>query len=127
PDETVMPGLIDMHVRFDRTYGSDFGRALLAYGITTVRIPGINAYAAVAEEEAIAAGRRSGPRIIASGDKLEGVRVFDAGGAFITSDQQLDQELERASILGADFLASGVRLPDRYQKRIVNVAHQSGT
>ncbi|HEV3139326.1 MAG TPA: amidohydrolase family protein, partial [Vicinamibacterales bacterium] len=105
----------------------DFGRALLAYGVTTVRIPGINAYAAAAEEEAIAAGRRPGPRIIASGDKLEGIRVFDAGGAFITSDQHLDQELERATTLGADFIATGVRLPDRYQKRIVNAAHQSGT
>jgi len=49
PDETVMPGLIDMRASVDRAYGSRFGRVLLAYGVTTVRIPGMNAYAAIAE------------------------------------------------------------------------------
>ncbi|HMD36964.1 MAG TPA: hypothetical protein VKH42_18445, partial [Vicinamibacterales bacterium] len=126
PDDTVMPGLIDMHASVDRSYGSRFGRMLLSYGITTVRIPGISAHAALAEQEAIASGRRPGPRMITSGDRLEGVRVSDAGGVFITSDAQLDQELERASMLGSDFIATGPRLPDRFLKSAVVEAHRTG-
>jgi len=126
-DETVMPGLIDMHVTVDRSYGGSVGRVLLAYGVTTVRIPGIGAYAALAEEEAVASGRRPGPRMVTSGDRLEGVRVSDGGGVFIASDDQLAQELERASMLGADFIAGGARLPDRYLKAAVAAAHRDGT
>src|SRR5204862_5641178 len=126
PDDTVMPGLIDMHASVDRSYGSRFGRLLLSYGITTVRIPGISAHAALAEQGAIASGRRPGPRMITSGDRLEGVRVSDAGGVFITSDAQLDQELERASMLGSDFIATGPRLPDRFLKSAVVEAHRTG-
>ena len=123
PNETVMPGLVDMHAQFDRSDGRNFGRAMLAYGVTTVRIPGINAYAAMAEQEAIAAGRRPGPRLVASGDVLEGIRVADAGGAFVASDQQLAQELDRAAALGADFLATGARLPHRFRKRAIEAGH----
>jgi Tol biopolymer transport system component len=126
PNETVMPGLIDMRASVDRSYGTSFGRALLAYGVTTVRIPGISAYAALAEEEAIASGRRPGPRMITSGDRLEGVRASDVGGVFITSDTLLDQELERASLLGSDFVAAGDRLPHRYLKGVVPTAHKMG-
>jgi imidazolonepropionase-like amidohydrolase len=41
----------------------------------------------------------------------------------ITSDDQLDRELDRASALGMDFFKTYVRLPDRFQKRIVDFAH----
>ena len=41
----------------------------------------------------------------------------------ITSDEQLDRELDRASTLGVDFFKTYVRLPDRLQKRVVEFAH----
>jgi len=126
-NETVMPGLIDMHASFARGYGAGFGRALLAYGVTTVRIPGVNAYAAIAEDEAFSSGRRPGPRIIASGERFDGLRVSDTGGVSIVSSAHLDQEFERAAALGADFVAAGRRLPDRYLQQIVPAAHKSGT
>ncbi|HYM25007.1 MAG TPA: amidohydrolase family protein, partial [Vicinamibacterales bacterium] len=126
-NETVMPGLIDMNVSFNRGYGANFGRALLAYGVTTVRVPGVNAYAAIAEDEAFSSGRRPGPRIIASGERFDGLRVFDTGGVSIASEAQLAQEYERAAALGSDFIAAGPRLPDRYLQKLVPVAHESGT
>jgi len=125
--ETVIPGLIDMNASFDRAYGANFGRIWLAYGVTTVRIAGGNALAVIAEDEAIASGRRPGPRILASGERLDGLRTSEAGVLSVTSEAQLEQELERAAILGADFLAMGQRLPNILQRQIVTAAHQSGT
>lgn len=58
-----------------------------------------------------------------AGDPFDGARSYYPGGVAITSDAQLDQELERASALGVDFFKTYVRLPDRLQKRVVEYAH----
>jgi hypothetical protein len=126
PNETVMPGLIEMHAHLDDGYGGNFGRVFLAYGITSVRIPSINAYAALEQREAFDAGRRMGPRVFFAGDPFDGARVYHPGGIAVTSDSQLEQALDRASTLGVDFFKTYVRLPDRLQKRIVTYAHDQG-
>ena len=124
--ETVMPGLIEMHAHLDEGYGGNFGRIWLAYGITSVRIPSINPYAALEQREAFDSGRRPGPRVFFAGDGFDGSRVYYPGGVAVTSDRQLEPELERASTLGVDFFKTYVRLPDRMQKRIVAYAHDQG-
>ncbi len=121
--EYVMPGLIEMHTHLDDGYGGNFGRIWLAYGITSVRVPSINAYAGLEQREAFDAGRRPGPRLFIAGDPFDGVRAYYPGGVAITSDAQLDRELDRASQLGVDFFKTYVRLPDRLQKRVVDYAH----
>jgi Tol biopolymer transport system component/imidazolonepropionase-like amidohydrolase len=122
-DELVMPGLIDMHAHLDDGYGENFGRVWLAYGITSLRVPSVNPYAGLEQRESFDAGRRPGPRLFLAGDPFDGARVYYPGGVSVTSDEQLDQELDRASALGVDFFKTYVRLPDRLQKRIVDVAH----
>jgi Tol biopolymer transport system component/imidazolonepropionase-like amidohydrolase len=126
PNETVMPGLIEMHAHLDDGYGANFGKIWLAYGITSLRIPAVNPYAGLEQREAFDAGRRPGPRVFLAGDPFDGVRVYYPGGVSIRSDEQLDQELDRASTLGVDFFKTYVRLPDRLQKRIVDYAHELG-
>jgi Tol biopolymer transport system component/imidazolonepropionase-like amidohydrolase len=121
--EVVMPGLIEMHAHLDDGYGQNFGRVWLAYGITSLRIPSINPYAGLEQREAFDAGRRPGPRVFLAGDPFDGARSYYPGGVAVTSDAQLDQELDRASALGVDFFKTYVRLPDRLQKRIVELAH----
>src|SRR5262249_34356727 len=56
----------------------------------------------------------------------DGVRGFYPGGVSVTSEAQLDRELDRASKLGVDFFKTYVRLPDRLQKRVVDYAHAHG-
>jgi Tol biopolymer transport system component len=124
--ETVIPGLFEMHARLTREYGSAFGRVWLAYGITSVRLPGINPYEGLELQESFDSGRRPGPRLFMSGEPFDGARVFDAGSISITSDEQLDLALDRATTLGFDFLRTDVRLPSRFQKRIVEYAHARG-
>ena len=122
--EVVMPGLVEMHAHLDDGYGQNFGRVWLAYGITSLRIPSINPYAGLEQREAFDAGRRPGPRVFLAGDPFDGARVYYPGGVAVTSDAQLDQELERASKLGVDFFKTYVRLPDRLQKRVIDYAHE---
>jgi imidazolonepropionase-like amidohydrolase len=122
-NEYVMPGLVEMHAHLDDGYGQSFGKVWLAYGITSVRIPAINAYAGLEQRESFDAGRRPGPRVFLAGDPFDGVRVYYPGGVSVTSDEQLDRELDRASTLGVDFFKTYVRLPDRFQKRVVDFAH----
>ena len=122
-NEYVMPGLIEMHAHLDDGYGGNFGRVWLAYGITSLRIPSINPYAGLEQREAFDAGRRPGPRVFLAGDPFDGARVYYPGGVSVTSDEQLDRELDRASTLGVDFFKTYVRLPDRLQKRIADYAH----
>jgi Tol biopolymer transport system component/imidazolonepropionase-like amidohydrolase len=124
--ETVMPGLIEMHAHLDDGYGGNFGRVLLAYGITSVRIPSINPYVALEQREAFDAGRRLGPRVFSAGDSLDGARVSEPGAVAVTEDSQLEPALDRASALGVDFFQTGMRLPDRMQKRVVAYAHDQG-
>ena len=124
-NEFVMPGLVEMHAHLDDGYGQNFGRAWLAYGITSLRIPSINPYAGIEQREAFDAGRRPGPRVFVAGDPFDGARVYYPGGVAVNSDAQLEQELDRAAALGVDFFKTYVRLPDRMQKRIVEFAHST--
>ena len=125
-DEIVMPGLIEMHAHLDPDYGVNFGRVWLAYGITSVRMPSVNPYAALEQRESFDAGRRPGPRVFLAGDAFDGARTYYPGGVTVSSDSQLDRELDRALRLGVDFFKTYVRLPDRFQKRVVDVAHAQG-
>jgi len=125
-NEVVVPGLVEMHAHLDPDYGERFGRLWLAYGVTSVRIPSINPYTALELREAIDSGRRVGPRIFDAGDPFDGTRIYYPGGVSITSDAQLDRELDRARALDVDFFKTYVRLPDRLQQRIVEYAHALG-
>src|SRR5207244_1244933 len=46
-DTTVMPGLIESHAHLNENHGEKLGRIFLSYGITTVRNPATNPYAAM--------------------------------------------------------------------------------
>ena len=124
--ETVMPGLIEMHAHLDASYGASFGKVWLAYGITSVRLPAVNPYSGLEQREAFDAGRRPGPRVFIAGDPLDGVRVYYPGGVSVTTEEQADRELDRARALGVDFFKTYVRLPDRLQRRVVDYAHALG-
>ena len=55
---------------------------------------------------------------------MEWQRVYYKMGIAISSNAQLEMELERGRILGFDMLKSYVRMPDLQQRRIVEFAHQ---
>ena len=121
-DEVVIPGLIDMHARFDRDFGSTFGRVWLAYGVTGVRIASVNPYEGLELRESFESGRRPGPRVFMAGDSFDGERVYEAGGVSVTSGERLESELDKSAALDVDFFSTR-RLSNELQKRVVESAH----
>ena len=123
---SVMPGLIEGHGHQLKEAGTLFGRAYLAYGITTVRSPGGVPYEAIEDREAMESGRRTGPRVFLTGYLLDGWRPYYPIASTAPSEAVVDMEVERARRLGYDLLKTYVRLPDSLQKRAIEGAHRIG-
>jgi cytosine/adenosine deaminase-related metal-dependent hydrolase len=125
-NETVMPGLIEAHGHYIDTNGSLYGRILLSYGITTVRSPGGKASEIIEQREAFEAGRRLGPRVYLAGPLLEGPRLYYPLAVPITTEAQVDAEIDRANRLQYDLVKTYVKLPEPLRKRAVEQAHRVG-
>ncbi|MFN8060674.1 MAG: amidohydrolase family protein [Vicinamibacterales bacterium] len=125
-NETVMPGIIEMHTHLAKSYGESLGRIWLSYGITTVRNPATNPFEGLEDREAVEAGVRIGPRVFFAAGPFDGARIYYAGGIFADSGGDLTLELARARRLGMDFVKTYVRLPDLMQHRLVDEAHAMG-
>lgn len=126
---TVMPGLWDAHVHQEyasRFWGDRQGRLNLAFGITTTLSVGDQAYRAMEDREALRAGERVGPRFFATGEPIDGSRVYYNFMRPTTSDAQIPLELGRARALDYDYLKTYVRLPADRMKMVIDAAHQMG-
>ena len=125
-NETVIPGLIEIHTHLSKDYGEALGRAFLAWGITTVRNPATNAFETLENREAFESGARIGPRLFTTGEPFDGTRVYYPGGTSLDDTGQLPLALQHAKDSGFDFVKTYVRLPDLMQKRIIEEAHRMG-
>ncbi len=125
-DAMVLPGLIESHTHLAKSYGEALGRIWLAFGVTTVRNPATNAFEGQEEREAVLSGARVGPRIITTGEPLDGSRIYYPGGVALDGGRLVDLQLARAETLGFDFIKTYVRLPDLLQKRVIEGAHRAG-
>jgi Tol biopolymer transport system component/imidazolonepropionase-like amidohydrolase len=124
--QMVLPGLIESHTHLSKSYGEALGRIWLVFGITSVRNPAANAFEAQEDREAIEAGVRIGPRVFATGEPLDGTRIYYSGGVALDGGSLVDDQLERAARLDFDLIKTYVRLPDPLQKRIIEGAHRRG-
>ncbi len=125
--KTIIPGLIESHTHLELpVWGSRHGRVWIAYGVTSIRVPGSLIYRAIEEKEAIASGRRIGPRVFLSGYGLDGDRIYYEGLTAIDGEEELLRELARTKRLGLDMVKTYVRLPDQLQKKAVEEAHREG-
>ena len=124
--QTVLPGLIESHTHLSKGYGEVLGRIWLSFGITTIRNPAANPFEANEDREAIDSGVRIGPRVVTTGEPLDGTRIYYPGGVALDSGALVEAYMARAQALGFDFVKTYVRLPDLIQKRIIEAAHQAG-
>ena len=128
-DRFVMPGIIDIHHHREMqgySYGSRQGPLWLALGITTTRSPGSPAYHMVEERESVQSGRRIAPRYLATGEAVDGSRIYYNFMRPTYSTQQLGLELERAAALDYDLMKCYVRLPVVWHKRVIEWGHERG-
>jgi hypothetical protein len=124
-DKAAFPGLFEMHAHMGELSESQ-GRVWLAYGITSVRDPGAHPYVAKERQEMWDSGASVGPRTYTTGFLADGNRVYYSIAEGITSDEHLELALSRAQRLQLDFIKTYVRLPDLWQKRVVEFAHGIG-
>ncbi|MEM7017968.1 MAG: amidohydrolase family protein, partial [Pseudomonadota bacterium] len=124
-DKAVFPGLFEMHAHMALTSESQ-GRTWLAYGVTSVRDPGSNPYVAKERQEIWDSGRSIGPRTHITGFLTDGNRVYYSVSEGMVSIEHLDRAIERTRLLQLDFIKTYVRLPDEWQKRVVDAAHAMG-
>lgn len=122
---TVVPGLWDSHTHpWQSTYGARQTATQLAYGITTAVSLGGFAYEQARIREAVAAGALAGPRLLATGELLDGPRVaYSMGRAHRTRDG-LRRSLERAEGLDWDFVKTYVRAPGWIMAEAARFAHE---
>src|SRR6202162_2678862 len=123
---TVIPGLWESHTHewiSGKAYGDRLGRLWLAYGVTELQSQGDPAYRATETREAFGSGDRVGPRYFASGEALDGERVYYNFMRPTYSEAQLQLELSRAEALDYDLLKTYVRLPHALQQKAMNFAH----
>jgi hypothetical protein len=128
-DLTAIPGLIDAHNHWHlrgRQWGDRQGRVWLAYGVTTTRSPGDPVYQMQETREALTSGDRVGPRYFATGEAIDGSRVYYNFMRPTLSEQQLRLEMERASKLDYDLIKTYVRLPVDLQQAAIAQAHRQG-
>ncbi len=125
-NRTVIPGLIDMHGHYYREYGEALGRLYLSYGVTTDRDTAGMQYRSLEIREATESGVRWGPRFWISAPALDGARMAFAEMYSITSEDNLERQLERSRQLGYDFYKLYVKLPEAYQKRAIEYGNTHG-
>ena len=124
--QTVIPGLWESHTHHlgqGKFYGDRLGRLWLAYGVTTLESYADPAYRAVEAREAFASGARVGPRLFATGEAIDGERVYYSSMRPDTTEKQLELSLSRAKALDYDMIKTYVRLPAAYQAKVAEFAH----
>jgi Tol biopolymer transport system component len=125
-DSVVIPGLVDMHNHREMqgyAYGDRQGRLWLSLGITATRSPGSPAYHMVEERESVQSGVRTGPRYFATGEAIDGSRIFYNFMRPTVDDRQLALELQRAEALDYDLMKCYVRLAPDWQREVIAWAH----
>ena len=128
-DGVVIPGLIDMHNHREMQgygYGDRQGRLWLSLGITTTRSPGSPAYHMVEDRESVQSGARIAPRYFATGEAIDGGRIFYNFMRPTYEENQVRLELERAAALDYDLMKCYVRLSTERQREVIDWAHRHG-
>ncbi|PRY02390.1 amidohydrolase family protein [Allonocardiopsis opalescens] len=123
-DRTVIPGLWDSHIHpWQSTYGGRQTALQLAYGITTAVSLGGFCYEQARLREAVNSGELAGPRLLATGELLDGARVAYSMGRAHATRAGLRRSLARAAALDWDFVKTYVRAPGWVMAEAAAFAH----
>ncbi|BBC38963.1 Tat pathway signal sequence domain protein [Streptomyces graminofaciens] len=121
---TVLPGLWDTHTHpWQYTYGGRQTTGQLTYGITTAVSLGGFAHEQARIREAVLAGALAGPRLLTTGELLDGARVAYSMGRAHRTKAGLRRSLERGAALDWDFVKTYVRAPGWVMSEAARFAH----
>jgi imidazolonepropionase-like amidohydrolase len=139
----LIPGLIDMHAHVtlgpvigmaagkpvhhrDTSVVSRSLRALLAYGVTTIRDPGAaHAELAVRVRDSVARGELTGPRIVTAGEVVD-ASEFPGLVVTVRTEDEMRAEVRRQAAIGVDYVKLYASLPPSLIRAGVEEAHAQG-
>ncbi|MCF3119619.1 PD40 domain-containing protein [Streptomyces arenae] len=123
--QTVVPGLWDTHTHpWQTTYGGRQTVGQLTYGITTAVSLGGFAYEQARIREAVFSGELAGPRLLTTGELMDGARVAYSMGRAHRSRAALRRSLQRGADLDWDFVKTYVRAPGWVMEEAARFAHE---
>jgi imidazolonepropionase-like amidohydrolase len=121
---TVIPGLWVSHTHpYQNIYGGRQNSLMLAYGVTTNVSLGGFAYEQARLREGIDGGAIAGPRLLTTGELIDGSRVAYSMGRAHTTADGLRRTLLRAVALDHDFVKTYVRASAQVMAEAARTAH----
>jgi Tol biopolymer transport system component len=124
---TVIPGLWESHTHewiSGKFYGDRLGRLWMVYGVTSLNSVGDPVYRAAETREAFTSGLRVGPRFFATGEAIDGERIYyNFMRPTYGSDEQFEREISRAEALDYDMVKTYVRLRHEDNAKITQRVH----
>lgn len=116
----IIPGLIDVHAHIQTPIHTEVMKMLLAYGITTVRIPG-GTDIGVQVRDMVARGELLGPSVFTGGDLIDGAGYYE-----VKNEQEARQEVRRQHAQGVDLIKLYGGLPPELLAVTIDEAHKMG-
>ena len=123
----IVPGFVDVHVHPRVGVEAETLLMLLAYGVTTIRIPGVGTTSpdsqGVALRHATATGTLVGPRMFTGGKIIEGPTLTFPGDVEVHSEEEIRAEVRRQAEFGVDLVKLYWNTPIEYIRAAVDEAH----
>lgn len=123
----IVPGFVDVHVHPHVDAEEETLRMLLAFGVTTIRIPGVATPSPDAQgvslRQATATGSLVGPRVFTGAKIIEGPTVTFPGDVEVHSEEEVRAEVRRQAELGVDLVKLYWNTPLEYIRAAVEEAH----
>jgi imidazolonepropionase-like amidohydrolase len=126
----LLPGLIDLHVHYPPWFvpgqADLFDALFLAHGVTTARETGSFGSRIFAHRDAIASGRRAGPRIFACGAVLDGDPPSWPLARAVRDAAEARAAVDELAAEGASCIKVMSRIPDASLDAVRDAAHARG-
>ena len=104
----LLPGFVDMHVHPRVGVGQETLMMLMAFGITTIRIPGVGFQApdnfGLELKSKVASGSIIGPRIFTGAKIIEGPTKSFPDDIEVKSVEEMRKEVQRQAAMGVDLV-----------------------
>jgi formylglycine-generating enzyme required for sulfatase activity len=121
----VMPGLIEMHAHMTDSY-EEILKALLSFGITTLRIPAASAEGMTMIRDKVNRGEMMGPRIFTAGELIDGPGSVAPFGTIVENEEQMRAEVHRQAKFGVNYIKLYTSLTPELVKVAIDEAHSLG-
>jgi hypothetical protein len=118
----IIPGLIDVHTHIQTPIHEEVMKMLLAYGITSIRIPG-GTDVGIEVKAKVASGEMVGPEVFTGGRLIDGEGSHDF---VVRTENDIRKEIRRQHKEGVDLIKLYAALPPELLKTGIDEAHKLG-